>query len=404
MKMAIDKSFFIQNRERLINRLPEGTAVFLFAGTKRPISRDSDSRFLPDRNFYYMTGLDYPEGKLIMTHDQTMLFAPVRDEMIERWRGKRKDFEELAAISGIAVEDIYPLGDFDEKKYAVLKDHAANTAVDGTSIGEDTKAFRASLDVETDIGDVLTAMRMVKSEEEIESIREAAKITEAAVKEMKEKIAEGATEIDLYTVLEYGMSRRGSLIPAFETIVSIGNNTFYLHHGDPEGDDGEKVTDGCQIQIDVGARFNGYCADISRVFFVGGRKEDDKRYELLELIRALRKKAFETIAPGETFDSLNAAVRKECGIWLASRGLIPEDFTMDDVRKYYWHNTAHHLGLDVHDVTIKERPFEKGNCLAVEPGVYIPEWNVGFRIEDDVLVTDDGCELLSSGDDDILIP
>ena len=121
--------------------------------------------------------------------------------------------------------------------------------------------------------------------------------------------------------------------------------------------------------------------------------------KLLELIQALRKSAFEYIAPGKTFAGLNSQMYDIAGKWLAGQGLISDNFTVEEVRQYYWHNTSHYLGLDVHDVGPRDREFEAGNCLAVEPGVYIPEWDIGFRIEDDLLVTEDGCLLLSSGKD-----
>ena len=137
--------------------------------------------------------------------------------------------------------------------------------------------------------------------------------------------------------------------------------------------------------------------DISRAIFIGKKQENDRRYELLELIDELRQTAWKTIRPGITMGDLNKEMRRICGVWLCAHNVLHEGYTDEDVKKYYWHNTGHHLGLDVHDVSLKDKPFEKGNCLAIEPGVYIEEWGTGFRIEDDVLVTDNGCELLSSG-------
>lgn len=401
--MRIADSFFKENRDEFLNRLPEGTAVFIFAGDTRPMSQDDDYRFLPDRNYFYLTGLDHPGCKLILTKkgDErgVKLFAPLKDDFKERWHGKIRSFEELSAISGIPVEDILPEGDFEDNKYEILKGGYV-LAYDGTSVADITKAFASEKDVTLDIGEVLTRMRMVKREAEIESIREAAKLTEAALDEMKAQIRIGATEVDIFAPLEFGMARRGSLIPAFATITAIDGNAFYLHHSIPEGEEGPKIKAGSQIQIDVGGRCNGYCADISRVYFVGGRNgEDDKRFKLLDLIRELRREAFAFIKPGVTFATLNEHMWQIVGRWLTKNGLAPQDPSKEDIRKYYWHNTSHHLGLDVHDISLRELPFEKGNCLAVEPGVYIPEWNTGFRIEDDVLVTEDGSELLSSGID-----
>ena len=429
--MRIDSRFFSDNRRELLSRIPEGTAVFLFAGLLRPQSADNDYRFLVDRDFYYMTGIECPEAKLILIHEKDhgekqLLFIPPKDPMVERWHGKRADKEEVSAISGIAVEDIFDLGDFDERAYPYLHGEYV-VATDSNSIGEDTATFMALVEGDSDIGSVLVSMRLKKKPEEISAIREAARITEEALSELRKKITEGMSEMEIYAELEYQMSKRGSLIPAFTTITAIDGNAFYLHHADPEGKDGAVIGKGSQIQIDVGARAAGYCADISRLMIYGREEDGDpRRVRLIELIRKLRKRAFEFIAPDVTFASLNEEMRRIAGEWLVKEGLIeavPADGASpaaedtaeaqpaaahapeapapaaEDIGRYYWHNTSHYMGLNVHDVGGKELPFEEGNCLAVEPGVYIPEWGFGFRIEDDVLVTKDGCELLSSGDD-----
>lgn len=403
--MGIESSFFKDNREAFLDRLPEGTAVFVFAGTTRQMTQDSDYRFLPDRNFYYLTGIDVPSCKLILIkkegESRLLLFVPPKDDFTERWHGRRRTPEEYAQISGIDVEDIYPENDFDDKKYEIFKG-GYKVAYDGTSVSEINKQFMLTEEAVLDIGEILTRMRMVKKPCEIEAIRKAAKITEDALSDMKKLIAEGVSEYTLFTELTYQMAKRGTLIPAFETIVAIDENAFYLHHSDPDGEDGPLVRKGGQIQIDVGARVDGYCADISRAYLIGGPEGDgDKRYELLGLIKKLRREALAFIKPGVTWVSLNEHIRSVAGSWLCEKGLLEEGFTDEDVKRYYWHNTGHHLGLDVHDISLRELPFEAGNCLAIEPGVYIPEWGVGFRIEDDVLVTEDGSEYISSGNDDL---
>ena len=403
--MGIESSFFKDNREAFLDRLPEGTAVFVFAGTTRQMTQDSDYRFLPDRNFYYLTGIDVPSCKLMLLKKEgecrLMLFVPPKDDFTERWHGRRRTPEEYAEISGIDVEDIYPENDFDDKKYEIFKG-GYKVAYDGTSVSEINKQFMLTEEAVLDIGEILTRMRMVKKPCEIEAIRKAAVITEESLSYMKTHIAEGVSEFGLFTELEYQMAKRGTLIPAFETIVAIDDNAFYLHHSDPEGEDGPLVRRGGQIQIDVGARVDGYCADISRAYLIGGPAgEDDKRFKLYELIKSLRAEVLTFVKPGVTWASLNEHIRAVAGIWLKENGLLEEGFTDEDVKRYYWHNTGHHLGLDVHDISLRELPFEAGNCLAIEPGVYIPEWHVGFRIEDDVLVTEDGCEYISSGNDDL---
>ena len=404
MDMKIKSCFFGENRKELMSRIPEGTAVFLFAGELRPQSRDNDYRFLVDRNFYYMTGIADKPGSVLVLIKETdggvreMLFVPHKDPLTERWHGKRDSHEEVSLKYGFAEEDIYDEEEFPEKEIDLL--HGSySVAYDGSSIGGDTGRFISKIDGGTDIAQTFKSMRMIKKPEETDAIRVAAKITEDAIDDMKKMLREGVTELEIYAELEYQMARRESLIPAFGTIVAIDDNAFYLHHGEPEGKEGKRLEKGSQIQIDVGARCDGYCADISRVIIFGKKEEDDpRRRRLIGLIRELRKEAVSFIKPGETILTLNAKMHDIAGDWLLAEGLIDEK-TDEKIRNYYWHNTSHHLGLDVHDVGERDMPFEAGVCLALEPGVYIPEWNMGFRIEDDVLVTEGGCGYLSSGDD-----
>ena len=404
----VDPSIYRQNRERFAAALPDRTAALLFSGEGKSMSLDSEYRFFANRNFFYLTGLEAPGLVLLIEKDEgkaeEKLFAPARDAMKERWQGKRMDFSGISAISGIAVEDVLDFEKFEEKEFELIRDESVNIYLDNSSVMTMPFTLKASVEKggrkTSDLSEITTSLRLVKQPYEIESIKEAAKITEEAIEEMKTLIRPGVSEYELYTRLEYEMARRSSMSFAFETIVSCGKNVFYLHHSEPEKDGDGIAKDGGIIQIDVGARMNGYCADISRVFFVGKPEgEDDRRMKLLELIQALRKAAFSYIAPGKTFAGLNSQMYDITGNWLAGQGLIPDNFTERDVRRYYWHNTSHYLGLDVHDVGSRDKQFEAGNCLAVEPGVYIPEWDIGFRIEDDCLVTEEGCLLLSSGKD-----
>ena len=404
----VNSSFYINNRERFAAALPDRTAALLFSGEQKQMSLDSDYRFFADRNFFYLTGLEYPGLVLVLEKADgqvtSRIYAPAHDSMKERWHGKRMDFEEIAAISGVAEDDVLDLEKYEEKEYELIKNTDINIFLDFTTVMAKPKEIRKQIEKDgrkaSDLSEITTPMRMVKSQHETDSIREAARITEEAIEEMKKLIKPGVSEYELYLKLEYEMARRSSMSFAFETIVSCGRNAFYLHHSDPENDGDGIAKEGSIIQIDCGARYNGYCADISRVLFVGKPEgEDDKRILLLGLIQELRKAAFGFIAPGKTFAGLNSQMYDIAGKWLAGQGLIPDNFTVEEVRRYYWHNTSHYLGLDVHDVGPRDKEFEAGNCLAVEPGVYIPEWDTGFRIEDDCLVTENGCQLLSSGKD-----
>jgi Xaa-Pro aminopeptidase len=403
---VVSPSFYINNRERFAAALPDRTAALLFSGDEKQMSLDTNYRFFADRNFFYLTGLELPGFVLLIEKNDgqisSNIFAPAHDSMKERWHGKRMDFAAISAISGIPEEHVFDLEKYEETEYELIRNTEINIFLDNSSVMAKPKELKKQIEKDGrkafDLSEITTPLRMVKQPHEIESIKAAAKITEEAIEEMRKLIKPGVSEYELYLKLEYKMAKRSSMAFAFETIVSCGRNAFYLHHSDPEKDGDGIAQEGSIVQIDCGARFNGYCSDISRVFFVGKtRGDDDNRMLLLRLIEDLRNAAFGYIAPGKTFAGLNSQMYDIAGKWLAGQGLIPDNFTNEDVKCYYWHNTSHYLGLDVHDVGPRDKEFEEGNCLAVEPGVYIPEWNIGFRIEDDLLVTKDGCQLLSSG-------
>ena len=404
----VEPSVYRQNRERFAAALPDCTAALLFSGEGKAMSRDSEYRFFADRNFFYLTGLENPGYVLVIEKIDgkvsALLYAPARDSMKERWHGKRLDHTVIAETAGLPADDVFDLEKYEEKEFELIRNTGIRIYLDRSSVMQKPFELKKQIEKEgrktCDLSEIMTSLRLIKQQYETDAIREAARITEEAIGEMKTMIRPGVSEYELYLKLEYEMAKRSSMSFAFETIVSCGKNAFYLHHSEPEKDGDGIAREGSIIQVDVGARSDGYCADISRVFFVGAPKdEDDKRLKLLGLIRALRKAAFGFIAPGKTFAGLNSQMYDIAGKWLAGQGLIPDNFTEEDVRRYYWHNTSHYLGLDVHDVGPRDKEFETGNCLAVEPGVYIPEWDIGFRIEDDCLVTEEGCLLLSSGKD-----
>lgn len=414
--MAIDSLFFQINRVKLIKEMPEKIALVFFAGDEVAQSADCNNRFLVDRNFYYLTGIEDPMTKLLIVKKGedvvTTLYVLPKDDLKERWQGKRKTFAEYSEITGIDIDCIKELGEFDDDIYQVFQDNDLKIGYDGSSIMTARKEFctktvsnRIPEDI-IDVKDYLMHMRMVKKTCELDAIRKASRVTEDAIADALKEIKPGMTEYDFFVKLEYEMARRGGLITAFETIVAVDDNVFYLHHNNPEF---KEIKDGDVIQLDLGARVDGYCADISRAIFITKSDDEEKmrhREELHELIVTLRKACWEFIKPGETWKSLNAHMHNICYEWLENKGLIQMSHESDEkdvkiVSNYYWHNTGHHLGLDVHDVSDREKPFEAGNALAIEPGVYIKEWGIGFRIEDDVVVTETGCELLSSGKDDL---
>ena len=198
------------------------------------MSSDTDYRFFADRNFYYLTGLENPGYVLLIEKDddnvRTTLYAPARDSMKERWHGKRMDFADIAAVSGVSVADICDLEKCEEKEFELIKNENVTIYLDNSSVME--KPFELKNQIEkngrkvSDLSEITTQMRLVKQPCEYEAIGQAAKITEDAIDEMKTLIRPGVSEYELYTKLEYEMARRSTMNFAFETIVSCGRMHF----------------------------------------------------------------------------------------------------------------------------------------------------------------------------------
>ena len=194
--MVIGPVFFKNNREKLLDKLPDNTAAFIFSGEEKNMDSDSCYRFLPDRNFFYLTGLEREGLMLILLKKEgrtsEFVFAPVHDSMKERWTGKRMDFSEVSAISGIPENRIRDRETFADEVFKLAGDNSLRFAVDGSSVMEAPRSFaercRKQGKEHMDISNILAGMRLVKSNEEISSIVEAARVTEEALAEMKKLI------------------------------------------------------------------------------------------------------------------------------------------------------------------------------------------------------------------------
>lgn len=396
-RLTLPADFFLGNRNKLLEQLPEPCFVIVYAGNTVAMSSDTDYRYSVNRNFYYLTGIQQSGSVLIMrkTSGKTehKLYIHPNDPTRERWNGKLMTPDEARSIS--LAEEICWLPALEDKFSDMLNQEGETCCIDYSHHRPEVMALRDRIMEKSksinamDISSHLTRMRMVKQSCEIEMIKSAIDLTGTALFATAKKMSEPISELYLYAHLDYEMAKQGCLIPAFTTIVAGGANTLCLHHIEPEHRLIERDT---LVQIDIGGIAGGYSADISRVFPVGGRFSDRQKL-LYDIVRACQKRAFLSIRPGACLADINRDVSDLATKLLRDAGVLHQD---QDISAYVWHNSAHHLGLDVHDVSFRYEPLCENNVLAVEPGIYIPEWGFGFRIEDDVLVTADGCRLLSS--------
>ena len=398
---AIDTSEYINRRNMLSAKVGANTAVILFAGHAPVASLDECYPFLANRTFYYFCGIEQEDSVLILTKEgEKDLFTPrlyiyPREPEKEKWTGKRLSTEEASQISGIKDVRILDqlksdIDDIISRGMIIAWDESDNSHARAHLEHELAKTDR--FDSATDISGSVTLLRVIKSPAEVDAIRTAIRVTEECLEVLEQNLRPGMRECEATAILEGEMIKRGSLFQSFSTIAAGGENTLCLHYPTPKA----LIPDGAMLQIDTGARAGGYCSDISRAYAVNG-KRDSRQQALFELICECKKTALSAIHPGATIESVNIETRKTAAAGLRELGVISksEPDALAVCKNYYWHNTLHHMGLDVHDVCDREMVFVPGMVFAVEPGIYIPEWGFGFRVEDDVYLGEDGAQYLS---------
>ncbi|NLO62603.1 MAG: aminopeptidase P family protein [Clostridiaceae bacterium] len=392
-------SFFSNNRKRLLEKLPKRCCVVVFAGETVSMSDGAEYHFRPDRNFYYLAGVEQPDSVLVIRSDEsrtdTSLFVHSNDPLRERWSGKRLTPAEVLERSG--ADEVFYLENLDDALTAILDDRTYDIATDkGFRTGpasrflERARQSRGEESVRL-IAPILARMRMKKQPCEIDMIKKAIELTDLSIRDALVLLRSETSELRLFSAMNSAMSRSGCLEPAFPTIVAAGENAFYLHHSEP---DGAAIPKGVMIQIDVGATVGGLCADVSRAYPSSG-VFSARQAALYDAVLNCLDHITRMIRPGVTIADINKIFRETASKALGELGIL-SGREYAEPGDYLWHNAAHHLGMDVHDACIKDLPIEANAVLAIEPGIYVREWGMGFRIEDDVLVTEEGCEVLSS--------
>ncbi len=396
------KEFYIKNREKLARRLADNSAAAVFSGRDIKKMGDENYPFTPQSNFFYLTGIDEPEGILLIVKkngdvSESLFIEPPDDEKAQ-WVGAVISKEKAAEISGI--ENIYYNYTFYEK----LSDTLFNKRIENIYIDLENRDFRMTRELEfakdtaenypyIDMKDLhieMAELRRIKSRQEIENIGRAIEITGEGIVNMMKNARAGMYEYEIEAYFDFALKYRSVKDFAFKSIVASGKNATVLHYSR----NCDKTGDGDLVLCDVGAKYNYYCGDITRTFPVNGRFTDRQK-QLYNIVLDGQKLILKTIRPGVPFKSLNETLLGYYAEKLKEIGLIS---TEKEVKKYYWHNVSHMLGIETHDVgRHNEGLLEEGMVLTVEPGLYIADEGIGIRIEDDVVVTKDGCRLVYDG-------
>ena len=397
----MNKEFFVRNRSQLGKKLKDNSILLLFAGSAPYKSRDDQYPFAPNRNFYYMTGVDTEMVIFLMIKlngkIREKIFIERPDPVMARWVGSTISNEETKEMSG--VEDVDYLDKFEAFISAILmRNKIENIYLDlerqemGASMTP-PQNFAKTINekyphisiknIYYDIGE----LRLIKSKEEIELIEKAIDVTHEGIKNMLDNIKPGMVEYEVEAYFDFTLNKNGIKEKAFQTIAATGKNATILHYTENNC----KTNDGDLILFDLGGQYNYYNADISRTFPVNG-KFTERQKQVYNIVLKAMDAVEQAARPGLDFNELNEVAKKVLAEGCKELGLIRED---EEITKYYFHGVSHYLGLGTHDVGNVNTELKPGMVLTNEPGLYIEEEGIGIRIEDDLLITEDGCRNLS---------
>lgn len=402
MSPSFGSDFFAGNRERL-RQLFTGTApIVITAHVSLQKGSDEAFTFHQDRSFWYLTGIDEPGVVLVMDKGREYLILPERDAIQDLFDGEFT-YEDLQRTSGIstilgAKEGWKQLG-----QRLKRSQHAATLAASPQfidQIGLFTNPARRLLidrlkeikpDVELlDLRPHLMKMRMIKQAPELAAIQQAIDITLASIKDATRpaKMEKYRYEYELEAEFAYGIRKRGAAGHSFHPIVAGGKNACTIHYMENNA----PLNDNELVIMDVGAEVNHYAADITRTVAKGSATK--RQRAVVDAVDEVVQFGLNQLKPGVAFGACEKELRQFMGEKLRELGLI-KTIDEESIRRYYPH-APHYLGLDVHDIGDYQVPLEPGMVLTIEPGIYIPEESIGVRIEEDVLITVDGYQLLSA--------
>jgi len=420
---AITPDAYAKRRAALMATLPASAAVLIPGASLATRSRDSEYPFRQNSDFYYLTGIVEPDALLVLLPGReagaAVVFCQDRNPLWEAWTGRRLGAAGVVAEHG--VDEAFENAERDVQLSALLEgreqlfvpfDDGEALALAEQVYAESQAGRRRGIAPVSgfhDVSPLIHAMRLVKADDEIALMRHAAEISARAHCRAMRASAAGLSEYHLQAELEHEFVWQGGSGPAYSTIVGGGDNACVLHYVENSA----PLNDGDLVLIDAGAEFDLYAGDITRTFPVSGTFSEAQR-EVYETVLAAQESAVAVIKPGATLNEIHQGVVRDLTAGLIELGLlsgeVDERIADDSYRRFYLHSTSHWLGLDVHDVGAYRldadtpRPLEAGMVLTVEPGLYIPDAEditaayrgMGIRIEDDVVVTATGYEVLTA--------
>lgn len=390
-------------RKQMMEQMEEESLLILYSGAPAHISADAYYEFEANRHFFYLTGLRRENMVLLMRksggNSRVTLYIEKADPTAERWTGKMVTVEEAKEIS--QIQDVRFVDRFDAEVNYLLNnanvsccyfDCFRNQSTDlpdyNLSKAQQFAANYPGVQLRN-LWAMASQLRMQKDKDEVTLIQQAVDITNQALQHVMTNLKPGMKEYQAQADFEYMVHYLGAEGPSFQTIAGSGKNGCMLHYETNR----ETCQDGSLLLLDLGTRWQGYCSDITRTYPVNGKFTDRQR-QVYEIVLRANKEVAAQAKPGMTTRELNDICKKVLAAGCMELGLIEKE---EEIGKYYMHGVSHHLGIDVHDVTVEGVKLAPGSVITDEPGLYIDEWEIGIRIEDDLLITEDGCEILSAG-------
>lgn len=412
----LSKEFHAGRRQAFRELMPEKSAAVFFANPVRNRNNDVDFQYAQNSDFYYLTGYTEPHSMIIIFKEETaagadkvksneIIFVQDRDLQAEIWNGKRLGKEGVNQKLGFA--NVYLNKDFKdfeidftqfERVLVYFPEGIKNergTTADLYDLVEQFKSKAAAdkYDI-VRIRKYMAQLREIKLPEEIALMQKAIDMSCLAQIELMKALEPGMTEYQAQAIIEYMFKSNGSEYTGYPSIVGGGENSCVLHYITNR----KKLRANDMLLTDAGAEYHGYTADVTRTMPVDSKFSPEER-EIYNLVLKSQLAGIEACKPGNSFQSTDEAARKVIAEGLVQLGIIKEE---DEARRYFMHGTSHYLGLDVHDAGTYGA-LKPGVVITVEPGVYIPSgspcdrkwWDIGVRIEDDVLITAEGHRVMS---------
>ena len=410
-------SFFAKNRQALRDSMPKNSVAILFSSPVRNRSNDVNYEYHQDPNFYYLTGLTESHAVVIIYKEEQefendlktneILFLQKKDKRDEVWIGKRLGIKDAVFNLGIktAMENEAFLSfeseyeNFDQILIFKEIEDVRNTDKKGDLFGL-LQSFSATTKGLNNINTrnllvIMASLRQIKSHQEIVLMRKAIEITCDAQIELMKALKPKMIEYESEAIVEYIFKKNGAEYPGFPSILGGGENSCIIHYTSNR----KQLTGEDLLVSDIGAEYHGYSADVTRTLPVDGHFSKEEAV-IYNIVLKAQQAGIDSCKVGNKFWTPHNAATKIITDELIALGIIEKRY---HVQRYFMHGTSHYLGLDVHDLGLNGR-LKSGNVITVEPGIYIPKgskcnpkwWNIGIRIEDDILITPNGPENLSA--------